>query len=153
MIYNIQLDLNNKQSQFSILDDLLDNSILLSIVCLLNKINVFSQEYFNCFYFSKSYELDFELLKIDPNLFKNVNDLRNEIMKSENTAIKNKLISYLTLELYSKMEIKNYDLQNVFSIILNLNTYIQQQFSKQTTSNNENFGVGDDNILFNWSFC
>ena len=131
VIYNIQLDLNNETGQFMVLDDLLDNSILLSIICLLNKINIFSQEYFNLFFFFKNHELDFQLLKIDdPYKFKNLNELRNEILKSENSSIKNKLISFLNGELYSKMEIKNDDLQNVFGIILNFNMYIPKQITK-----------------------
>jgi len=123
IIYNIQLNLTDAQSQFIVLDDLLDNSICLATINLLRKINEFSNDYLSVEDIYNKYYNEFKALKIEKFQFQNVSDLIKEISKNNTSPASKNLLGNLSVERSQKFIVKNEDLINVFGIITNVNTY------------------------------
>ena len=123
IVYNIQLNLTDAQSQFIVLDDSLDNSICLATINLLGKINEFSNDYLSVEDIYNKYYNEFKALKIEKFQFQNVSDLIKEISKNNTSPASKNLLGNLSVERSQKFIVKNEDLVNVFGIITNVNTY------------------------------
>ena len=130
VLYNLQMNLVESKSKYMILDNPLDNAIILSIIYLLQKINKVSKNYLNISDIYNKYSKDFKKAEIK---FEDISDLNmDELFKKvgDMDTRENFLIEKLYNEMENKLIINNFDLDNVYSLILNLNSTEKKQSSQ-----------------------
>ena len=153
VIANIQINLSKTlPNEYMIVDNFFENSIIHCIIGLFYEINNVSKEYADFYYLFDVFNEELKLLEIYKRDVSSIKEFINILQaNTKNNFIKNKILQTILSDYNNKSNITKYDMDNVYGLILNINTYrvekkkSNNQYVTEYNDNNEIDEENDDN--------